>query len=229
MTRFSLLFLGGGILNGERLLSQSTITEMLRLQSSIHPDQQDGFGLGFAVVGDPRRPLVGWSGFVPGAISMLILLPDSGIGISILTNAANPGILQTTSSRIIDLLLGPLKLPESPVDESLDQLEGDYRLAGFPPIPVISIEKSNGLLHLSVPFLDGSITLYPQGSGRFWSPDLFGATVLSKNDRLYLHMFELQRVSSWGSSRALFAYIGILVMAILALIGYGLRSILSRK
>ncbi|HIL98431.1 MAG TPA: class A beta-lactamase-related serine hydrolase [Pseudomonadales bacterium] len=198
LARFSLLFLRGGVLNGERLLSQSTITEMLRLQSTIHPDQQDGFGLGFAVIGDPRRPLVGWSGYVPGAISLQILLPNSGIGISILTNAANPGILQTISSRIIDLLLGPVKLPEPVVDESLDQLESEYRLAEFPPIPVISVEKSDGLLRLGSPFHDGSITLYPLGSGRFWSPDLFGATVLSKNDRLYLHMFELQRVSPWG-------------------------------
>jgi CubicO group peptidase (beta-lactamase class C family) len=220
LAQFALLYLDGGIHKRKRILSQSSIREMFRLQSKIHPNQQDGFGLGFAVVSDPRRPLVGWSGFVPGAISLLILLPDNDLGISILTNAANPRILQTISSRIIDLLLGPVEFPEPVIDKSVDRLEGEYRLVEFPPLPLISVEQSNGLLHLGSPFLNGSIALYPLGSGRFWSPDLFGATVLSEKDRLYIHMFELQRVSPWGSSRALFTYIGILTLAFLILIGY---------
>jgi hypothetical protein len=55
-----------------------------------------------------------------------------------------------------------------------------------------------------------------------------GATVLIEDGHLYLHMVEAERVSPLGSSTALFVYVIVLALLVLALIGFGIFRLIRR-
>jgi CubicO group peptidase (beta-lactamase class C family) len=236
LARFALLHLGGGTMEGVRVLSEESVHEMMRLQSTQHPSLPDGFGLGFGVLGEAGRRMVWWDGFVPGATSRLALLPDDGVGVVILTNSQNPLPVQAISQRIFDLLVGPVTLPAEPSEDVINEAIGEYRLIDIMDpaqwylnlLPIISVEVHDGLLRLGSPFLDGSVTLQPLGSGRYRiSGALYeGATVLYEDDHLYVHMLEVQRVSAWGNSTALLTYLALFSALALSLVGIGTHRVI---
>ncbi|AXE80402.1 hypothetical protein C5746_29455 [Streptomyces atratus] len=86
LTRFTLAELGGGQLDGRRVLSANGIADTQRghVDSSV-----DRFGLGWSVStlkGTAER-MVWKSGALPGHEAMVIMLPDSGRAVILLQNA----------------------------------------------------------------------------------------------------------------------------------------------
>jgi hypothetical protein len=55
-----------------------------------------------------------------------------------------------------------------------------------------------------------------------------GATVLIEDGHLYLHMIEAERVPPWRSSTALYVYVTVLALLVLALIGLGIFRLIHR-
>lgn len=238
LARFALLHLGEGSFDGVRIVSKESVQEMMRLQASQHPSQPDGFGLGFGVLNDPQRRMVWWDGGLPGVSSRLALLPDYGVAVAILTNSANPLPVQAISQRIFDLLLGPVQRPIIPIDETVNEVIGEYRLIDMVEpsmwyvklLPVLAITVEDNSLRLGSPFFEDAVTLQPLGMNQYRVTGVLfdGATALIEDGHLYLHMIEAERVSPWGSSTALFVYVTVLAVLVLALIGFGIFRLIRR-
>ena len=156
------------------MLTRESVREMMRLQARQHPSQPDGFGLGFAVLGDSQRRMVWWDGSIPGAASRLALLPDRGVGVAILTNFSNPLLVDTISRRIFDLLVGAVELSKTPAAVALHEVTGEYRLLDvlepsmwyMNPFLLLSVEARDGHLEIGSPFIGTNFPLHPQGSGQ---------------------------------------------------------------
>jgi CubicO group peptidase (beta-lactamase class C family) len=238
LARFALLHLGGGAFGGVRVLSQTSVQEMMRLQSTQHPSLTDGFGLGFGVQDEPGRRMAWWDGGLPGVSSRLALLPDYGVGIAILTNSGSPLPVHAITRRIFDLLVGPIPSHETHADENMKEVIGEYRLIDMVEpsmwyvdlLPLLSVEAHQGHLKLGSPFFDGNVGLLPLGSGRYRVSGILydGATVLYEDGHLYMHMIEAQRVAPWGTSTALYTYAAVFCFLLLLLLGFGIFHLVRR-
>ena len=120
----------------------------------------------------------------------------------------------------------------------MDEVTGEYRLMDMTepsiwyvtPFSLLAVTVHNGSLELGSPFIDGSVTLRPLGSGRYRVGGISfgGATVLIEDDHLYLHMLEAQRVSPFLGSTALIIYGAVFVLLILSLIVFGIFRLIRR-
>ena len=87
LSRFLRLFIGGGVLNGVRLLTKASVEEMKRIQ---YPNTtQDGvqLGLGWNLgAGDGGSPLLGHDGGVAGALTVMRYNPATNTGVILFQN-----------------------------------------------------------------------------------------------------------------------------------------------
>jgi CubicO group peptidase (beta-lactamase class C family) len=227
LARFALLILGEGAIDERRLLEAGSVREMLRLQARAHPNQQEGFGLGFAVREGPGRRVVWWDGDLPGAASRLALLPDAGVGVAILSNLADHRPRVALSRRVFGLLLGPETLPPAGPDVArFEPWTGTYRPIDMldPETPLlellfnVQVVLGDDSLEMRVPLLGETARLRPLGPQtlRVDGGVFDGATVLFEGDRLYAHMMVARRVAPWETANAFFAYAGTLALGIVA-------------
>ena len=84
LAKFLAMFANGGIYNGQRILSQASVDEMMRLQT---PDLDDTQGLAWYYddFGD-RTDIVGHNGGDPGTSSQMFFDPADGAGVLIVAN-----------------------------------------------------------------------------------------------------------------------------------------------
>ena len=228
LVRFARLILAEGEIDGVRLLQPSSVREMLRLQARVHPELDEGFGLGFAVREGPGRRAVWWDGGLPGAATRLLILPDDGLGVVLLANLAGNGPVNVLSRRIVGLVLGETSKPPFPSEEAeIDAVIGTYR-----PIDMLDPEMlflkllfnvqvvlgENGP-EMRVPMLKETAAMRPLGPRRFrLEGDLFdGATAFFEGDHLYAHMMVAHRVDPWETANAFFAYAGIVVISVVSI------------
>ena len=95
--RFLAMMLGGGVLDGRRVLSPASVTMMLNdvVQADGSPavagpfGDQGEYGLGWVRKQVRGRPVHLHVGKVPGATSVFVLLPDAGLGFVLLVNAGD--------------------------------------------------------------------------------------------------------------------------------------------
>ncbi len=227
LARFARLILGEGEIDGVRLLEPESVREMLRLQVRAHPAADDGFGLGFGVREGPGRRVGWWDGGLPGAASRLLVLPDHGVGVVLLSNLAGNGPVNVLSGRIVDLLLGEESVDAFGLEEAdIDAVSGTYRPLDMldPEMPFlhllfnVEVTRGDDGLELRAPMIGEKGSLRPRGPRRFRLDGGFfdGATVLFEDDHLYAHMMVARRVAWWQTATALLVYAGIVALGLVS-------------
>jgi CubicO group peptidase (beta-lactamase class C family) len=90
LLRFAQLHLGDGTIDGKRLLSPILAKEM-RVPTSIAPENQAVFGVGWAIrpIGDEFAIM--HNGGTNGQRALLIVLPNRGFAVAVLTNGSRGG------------------------------------------------------------------------------------------------------------------------------------------
>lgn len=120
LARYLAVFLNDGVgLNGERLLSKAGMREMLAADDAgtnlgtWADGVASNYAMGWFVGGPWDEPAVLHPGDAVDSSSMLVLLPDRGIGIATLVNASNelpvpgnPAAIPRTQRNAVDALIG---------------------------------------------------------------------------------------------------------------------------
>ena len=228
LARFGTALLRGGELDGARVLAPESVAEMMRLQARADSRLPEGFGLGFGVREIPARKLVWWDGGLAGAASRLALLPDHGVGVAILSNLANNEPVAVAARRTLELLVPSLPVADiaAPSDEALAALAGTYQLRdmvdpsfGFLEwLANLELSVTESGLELSTPLSPDPARLVPAHDGLFRVEGtmLDGAYALVTPQRLQIGFVEAVRIPLWQSARALFAYAGLAVLAVIS-------------
>ncbi|HWJ62446.1 MAG TPA: serine hydrolase domain-containing protein [Acidimicrobiales bacterium] len=191
LARFGRMVLGGGVLEGERILDADLVAAATTLEMTNHPDLEQGYGLGFKVRRWRGRRLVGHDGNMPGVASMVWLAPDDGVGVVALANGFALGIPHEVALLAIDELLGPDAIeraaPDEPSPAEVRQreafgrrVEGRFQVDGAAPPGFVGtlarfttkvqlVHESRGLLRVDGnPGSDGPMWLVPEGGpGRY--------------------------------------------------------------
>jgi CubicO group peptidase (beta-lactamase class C family) len=237
LARFALMQLGEGALDGARILRPESVREMMRLQARQHPELDEGFGLGFGVLDHPERRVVWWDGGLPGVATRLMLWPDLGVGVVVLTNRADPVLCDEISRRVIDLIAGPVEVSQLEPDvASAAEITGQYRLLDvleesmwfMEPFAVLQLEVRDGRPGIGLALGETRYPLHPIGPRRFRIEGglVDGATVYLEGDRLYAGFVEARRLAPWETTTALLAYAGLAVLVLLFSLGWtGLRVV----
>lgn len=146
LARFMRMMLSRGTLDGRRILSSTSITEMLAPQFADLPlNFGQRFGLGWMLSGIPvynAGPVVWHNGGTKTFISQMALLPEKKLGVVVLANADRAGpMVYEAAEEILRLALEAREGIEQPslparaaqIDlppEQLDRYVGDYSLMG---------------------------------------------------------------------------------------------------
>ena len=105
LANFAILHLNQGRFREQRLLSPASIATMHRKHISLIDDSEEGYGLTFYTDSYRGQPRVSHGGAISSYGSHLMLLPQAGIGIVLLTNRADGIHLATLANQIINGLL----------------------------------------------------------------------------------------------------------------------------
>ena len=235
--RFARMLLRGGELDGARILQPATLAEMWRLQARPHPELPQGFGLGFGVLERPGRKLVWWDGDLPGAASRLALLPDAGVGLVMLSNRSDHTPLNAISEQLFSALAGPAE-PDvyTPDVAAASSIPGGYRMSDvldpvlwfFEPFLVVAVEQREDGFFIG--FFGEFFELRPAGPGtyRITGGIFDGLLARFDGDQAVIGWFLAERVGFWDSTVALAVYGGVLVLSLLAALGYAIVRLLRR-
>jgi CubicO group peptidase (beta-lactamase class C family) len=105
------LILAGGVFNREQLIEPDALAPAISAQMITGPTASPaqragkyGFGFGVGVQPSGRVSLSHSGAFVLGAASNFMMLPGSGVGIIVLTNAGPVGAAEALSAQFIDLV-----------------------------------------------------------------------------------------------------------------------------
>jgi CubicO group peptidase (beta-lactamase class C family) len=239
LARFGLLFLHGGEIDGRRILSPETVSEMTRLHVRQHPALDEGYGLGFMVRERGGRTVVWHDGGLQGVSARLLLVPEAGIAVAALSNTVEIDPVSAVVAQVVDLFAGPEDVThESPDPSDLRSADGAYRLVDMLPPEdwylnlffnlEIDLSGRSPVLR-RFPILD-PLRIEPRGPSRFlihgWHLD--GAIAQVDRDRLYAGILEARRMAPWETARALMAYAALLSLAVLGAVVLGVRSVVQR-
>jgi len=243
LARFALMLLGGGELDGVRILQPASIAEMWRLQSKQDPTLGEGFGLGFGVREQPGRKMVWWDGSLAGAANRFALLPEHGAAAIVLSNLSDNAASSETADRILDLLVPPARTePYVPEPAALTRVAATYRLLDL-------VDPAEWYLGYAVALAfdvrDGALwqksritkesALVPIGPDRFRMQGSMydGADVHFDGDEVVVGFLRARRIPFWQTPAALALYAGVLTIALLVALGAGIwqfaRRLRSRK
>lgn len=116
LARFGRMVLGGGELDGQRIVSPELLRTATSLLVANHPALDQGYGLGFKVRRWRGRTLVGHDGNMPGVATQLLVSLDDGVGVVVLTNGYPLGVPHELALLALEQLLGlePEARPGSP-------------------------------------------------------------------------------------------------------------------
>jgi CubicO group peptidase (beta-lactamase class C family) len=145
MGRFMLAMLGGGVLDGVRVLEARTVEEML--SSQFHHDPRlPGFGLGFFEMNSHGVRILGHGGNSIAFHNVLALFPDHDLGIfvSLNTDTAAPLTYGSLLATFLDRFFPDPPPPPAAVEAGrLAHLTGTYR---FNRLSYTTFQKAAGLL-----------------------------------------------------------------------------------
>lgn len=153
LSRWLLLHLNGGKIDGKRLLRPETVFDMQQLQAEERQLPDDnvtrlGFGLGWAV-GEYRghRYMQHGGGYV-GSSALISFLPDAKIAVAVVTNTDGAGnrLCQMISGEVIDRLLGIEEFEIDPAD--FDGLFAKQVSEAVAQPPAATLDESGGGLSL---------------------------------------------------------------------------------
>jgi CubicO group peptidase (beta-lactamase class C family) len=115
MARWLLLHVGGGVVDGKRVVAARQIQEMHRPQMVIQtfpglfedPEiQQPSYGLGWFIESYRGKKRVHHGGNIDGFSAMVSLLPDDGLGVVVLTNLNGTPLPTIVARHASDRMLG---------------------------------------------------------------------------------------------------------------------------
>lgn len=146
LSRFGRMVLRGGTVDGVRLLDEATVADATSLEATNHPRLEQGYGLGFRVRQWRGRTVVGHDGNMPGVATQLVLSPDDGVGVVVLTNgfplSVPHRLAETVLADVLDL--GEVVPAPAPAEGELvawqelaRRAEGTFRLLDAAPPGVI--------------------------------------------------------------------------------------------
>jgi CubicO group peptidase (beta-lactamase class C family) len=238
--RFARMILEGGTVDGVQILTPASVSEMLRLSARIHPDLNEGFGLGFGLREVPGRNLAWWDGSTGAAAAHFALMPDNGLVVIVLSNLADNHATSVAGRRIRDALIPPsVHAAYNAAPDVLAERAGNYRtldfvdpryafVAWFMPFRV-AVDGAGGLEIRSA--MLGEMQLVPVAPNRFMvrGSMLDGSTALFDGDILQVGFVRTLRQPALLSPAALIVYAGLVAALLLALAGWGLWRLVRRR
>ncbi len=152
LSRFGRMVLCEGEPDGSRILSKESLSEAMTLGSRNHPDLDEGLGLGFWVSMFRGRWLASHDGGLAGVSTRIAMSPSDGVGVTVLTNGADPLFVHRITDHMLESLLGlePEAVPGSPAGVSPEladewqaftaRVQGRYHLTDLaPPGPLAAL------------------------------------------------------------------------------------------
>ena len=237
LARFAAMLLDGGVFEGERILSEAAVREMMSLQVRNHPEFDEGFGLGFGVILSEAGDLVWWDGTTNAAASRFVLHPASGTAVIAMTNIADNQATSAVGRRLMELAVPELAVSRQASGVVPDGIDGYYLASDFVDpdlwflayINPLRVETDGETVQVSSELV-GSMTLIPVAPNRFRVEEgLFdGASALVTEDMVQIGFLRAERLPAHLTPAALLAYaaaIGIMVLGVVAL---GFRAIWRR-
>lgn len=240
LARFAAMVIDGGTLNGKQILNSATLAQMETLYARQDPRLDSGYGIGFTVGQYRGRHLVAHDGGLAGVSTRLAIMPAEKLAVAVLTNSANAKATHQVVDRIFDQLLqdnsvfDPELAKRKPVPRRWRALTGYYRTVGFVPPRVRFLER---LTQTKLSADKGLLTIDAGSFGRYVleptsEEDVFtlhgepgeGARFTFRRDagriRAAGDILRLERVPWYASLPALIVYGGLVLLAIVALLGW---------
>lgn len=145
LARFGQMILDGGRSGDARFLQPETVAAATSLQATNHPGLDQGYGLGLKVRTWRGRRVVGHDGNMPGVATQLLLAPDDGAGVVVLTNGYALGVPHQIAAMALEHLLGLPAEPARPAPATAaatslgHRAAGTYRLLDAAPPGVVGV------------------------------------------------------------------------------------------
>jgi CubicO group peptidase (beta-lactamase class C family) len=164
MSRWLLAQLGGGQVDGRAVMSPETVARQHTAHMVVPEDRtfpastRHAYGLGWMIGRYRDHRLSEHGGGIDGFATEVMLLPDDGIGVAVMTNSSSSAMAPVVAYRVLDELLGlqPLDwfsdfkprfdtimagmrevrtarrvVPDAPLPRPLDAYAGDYEHRGY--------------------------------------------------------------------------------------------------
>jgi CubicO group peptidase (beta-lactamase class C family) len=187
LARFGRMVLDEGRSDGHGFLRPETVAAATSIQATNHPGLDQGYGLGLKVRTWRGRRVVGHDGNMPGVATQLLLAPDDGVGVVVLTNGYALGVPHQIAAIALEHLLGlPAEPAMAAASSTADatslgrRAAGTYRLVDAAPPGVVGVlsdrflrvrvtHEVDGRLRLDGSVgSDGPVWLLPDGApGRY--------------------------------------------------------------
>ncbi|HEU0015522.1 MAG TPA: serine hydrolase domain-containing protein, partial [Longimicrobium sp.] len=131
MGRFMLALLGGGSLDGARILSDTAVRAMLSRQATLHP-RLPGWGLGLQESDTHGERILEHGGDVAGFSSLMMLLPENGLGLFVAGHREGSDFRRVVRRALLDRWLPERRTfavpaPDPRAAARLRRLAGTYR------------------------------------------------------------------------------------------------------
>ncbi len=116
MAHYMMMFLNGGIYNGEQLLTPGTVYELTTPQMLVPlpdlPPQLEetkpmfcSYGLGWFVQDYKKHKIIAHGGQIDGLFSLAILVPELSLGVAVMINQEEEGLLDAVTNRVMDVYI----------------------------------------------------------------------------------------------------------------------------
>jgi CubicO group peptidase (beta-lactamase class C family) len=150
MARWVRFLLGRGELDGRRLISLDSFAETWKPHNTMSSDAR--YGLGWMLREWRGQPYVEHGGNIDGFAAQVSLLPESGLGLVMLTNVSATPLQGTIGPQVFEALLGKTEEAPAAASEDLARFTGTYVANYFQfhdaPFEVL---VRNGRLAIDVP------------------------------------------------------------------------------
>ena len=187
MARWLLAQLGGGQVDGRAVMSSGTVARQHEPSIVLPEDRtfpastRHAYGLGWLIGRYRDHRLLEHSGGIDGFQTECVLLPDDGIGVTVMTNTSSSAMAPVVAYRVLDELLGlePLDwfsifkprfdtimagmrearaarhvVPDAPLPRPLDAYAGEYQHPGY---GTLTIALEDGTLRPRLGTMDISL------------------------------------------------------------------------
>ena len=130
MAKWLTFVLGGGSVNGKRLVSEKSYEEWLKPQMKITPDGKISYGLGWFLQDWKGLKVVQHGGNIDGFNSMVAMIPEKKLGFVMLTNVTASSLGGELMPLIWDGILSEKKVEsgEKLSAQAMEKLVGKYKL-----------------------------------------------------------------------------------------------------
>ena len=151
MAKWLKFMLGGGEVNGKRLVAENLFAELIKPQMKISPDGKNSYGLGWFLESWKGMKVVQHGGNIDGFNSMVAMIPEKNLGFVMLTNVSASPLGSELMPIVWSGILEEQKTESSNNSASTgaEKEVGKYRLAAAGVD--FEVAMKNGKLMMNVP------------------------------------------------------------------------------